>query len=232
MGICRKKHLGRRNIRWSRNLAYVVGLLATDGCLSKDKRHIDFTSNDRDLINTFKDCLRLDNKVCLKKCGDANRVCSRIQFGDVRLYRFLLSIGLMPNKTKILGKLNIPDKYFFDFLRGILDGDGYIQVYQDSVYPNSQRLYTRFACASLRHLMWLRKRIKYYLRIKGSLQETVKKIFELRYAKSESVVLLQAIYYSRYLPCLKRKRDIAEPFLLICGSGETGKHLRLRTVGP
>ena len=38
---------------WSAELAYAVGLIATDGCLSKDKRHIDFTSKDKELIKTF-----------------------------------------------------------------------------------------------------------------------------------------------------------------------------------
>lgn len=213
MDVHRKNNLKQRNMQWSRNLAYAIGLLTTDGCLSKDGRHIDFTSKDKDLIKTFKRCLKLNNKIGLKKCGEANRVCSRVQFGDVKLYKFLLYVGLMPNKTKILGRLNIPDEYFFDFLRGSLDGDGYIQVYQDSIYPNSQRLYTRFACASLRHLLWLRRRIKDFLGIDGSLQRTMKKIFELRYAKYDSIMLLQAIYYSKQSPCLKRKREIAKPFL-------------------
>lgn len=213
MDAYRKRGSKKRRIQWSHNLAYAIGLITTDGCLSKDGRHIDFTSKDQDLINTFKRCLRLNNKIGIKKCGEAERICSRIQFSDVNLYKFLLCVGLMPNKTKILGKLNIPNAYFFDFLRGALDGDGYVQVYQDSVYTNSQRLYTRFACASLKHLVWLRKKIKKFLGIKGSLQQTVKRIFELRYAKAESIILLQAIYYSKQLPCLRRKRDIAEPFL-------------------
>jgi len=210
----RKNYPEQKKSQWSHNLAYAIGLLTTDGCLSKDGRHIDFTSNDIDLIETFKSCLKLNNKICLKRCGEGNRVCNRVQFGDVVFYRFLLCVGLMPNKTKKLGKLNIPDRYFFDFLRGVLDGDGYVQVYQDSVYPNSQRLYTRFACASLKHLLWLRKKIKKFLGIEGSVQKTVKKIFELRYAKSESIILLRAIYYSSQSPCLKRKHEIAEPFLL------------------
>src|SRR2546428_1503491 len=33
-------------LEWSSTMAYVVGLLATDGCLSKDRRHIILTSCD------------------------------------------------------------------------------------------------------------------------------------------------------------------------------------------
>lgn len=202
----------KKNIRWSHNLTYAIGLLTTDGCLSKDGRHIDFTSKDIDLINVLKRCLKLNNKITTKSCGYTSNRCPRIQFGNVQLYKFLLNIGLMPNKTKVIGQLDIPDKYFPDFLRGHLDGDGCIMVYQDSAYPNSQRLYIRFYSASLGHLLWLKHRINFLLGIKGRINQAVR-YFKLTYAKNESKILLHAIYYNKHIPCLKRKRKIAEPFL-------------------
>ena len=50
------------NRKWNSNLAYAIGLIATDGNLSKDKRHILFTTTDRQLANTFKKCLDIKNK--------------------------------------------------------------------------------------------------------------------------------------------------------------------------
>jgi len=44
-------------LEWSELMAYVVGLLATDGCLSSDRRHIILTSRDRELVETFLTCL-------------------------------------------------------------------------------------------------------------------------------------------------------------------------------
>lgn len=202
----------RKNVRWSHNLAYAIGLLTTDGCLSKDGRHIDFTSKDIELIKTFKCCLKLNNKIAEKISGLGNK-CLHIQFGDVRLYEFLLNIGLMPHKSKIIGQMNIPDKYFFDFLRGHLDGDGHISVYKDPIYPNSQRLYVRFACASLKHLQWIQEQIQLFIKIKGNIQQGTKGYFELRYPKAKSKILLNAIYYKKYLPSLERKRKIAEAVL-------------------
>ena len=38
------KRLSKIKIKWSSKFAYAMGLLATDGNLSKDERHIDFTS--------------------------------------------------------------------------------------------------------------------------------------------------------------------------------------------
>ncbi|KKQ97202.1 hypothetical protein A3E15_01705 [Candidatus Woesebacteria bacterium RIFCSPHIGHO2_12_FULL_42_9] len=55
---------------WTANLAYVVGLITTDGSLSKNGRHIDFTSKDYDLIKTFAKILKLKNKVGSKYRGE------------------------------------------------------------------------------------------------------------------------------------------------------------------
>ena len=219
------------NIKWSRDLAYAVGLLTTDGNLSPDGRHFTFISKDVDLIKTFKRCLVINNKITPKSSGYSNKMYYKIQFGNVKLYKWLLSIGLMPNKSKIITKLDIPNEFFPDFLRGHLDGDGCIQAYQDSVYPNSQRLYTRFISASLPHSLWLQKRIFSLLRIKGYMRRHARGTFELTYAKNESKILLDAIYYNKFLPCLKRKHKIAEPFLSreICRSGGIGRRASFRS---
>ena len=110
------KPLGKVKTKWSAEFAYAIGLLTTDGSLSKDRRHINFTSKDRDLVMTFKRCLKLDNVIGRKTSGSTKeKKYFQIQFGDVLFYRFLLKIGLMPNKTKKLGDLNIPQKLFFIF---------------------------------------------------------------------------------------------------------------------
>jgi len=100
-------------MRWDNNLAYVVGLITTDGNLSKDGRHLDFTSKDRDLVETFANLLNLDNKINFKKSTfNKNGIYYHIQFGNVKFYRFLEVIGLTPNKSKTIGNLLIPSYYF------------------------------------------------------------------------------------------------------------------------
>lgn len=205
----------KSEITWNYNLAYAVGLLATDGNLSSDGRHMALVSKDIEQIKTFKRCLGINNKISRRAGGYIkNRKYYSVQFGNINLYKWLQQIGLTPRKTKTISKLFIPDKYLVDYLRGYIDGDGYIRTYQDPIYPNSQRLYTRFISASLSHLLWLQKRIFSLLKIKGHRRQHTKSTFELSYAKNESKILLNAIYYNRLIPCLKRKRKIAEPFLL------------------
>ncbi len=206
-------HPRQREITWTAELAYAVGLIATDGCLSPDGRHIDFTSNDRDLIETFERCLGITNRIVEKRSGYTRKLSSyRIQFGNVTLYEWLVKIGLMPNKSKQLGDLAIPDEFFFHFLRGHLDGDGSIRKYLDPTYPKSLRLYTTFRSASLPHLVWIKTKIEKLLGISGFL-ETQPNVYRLTFSKYNSITLLNEIYPAADVPCLGRKLMIAGEFV-------------------
>jgi len=200
-------------INWSSDIAYAVGLITTDGNLSSDKRHMCLVSNDLQLIETFKKCLNINNKISKKYSAYTKEYSSYVvQFGNVILYQWLLKIGLMPNKSKIIGPLKIPDKYFFHFLRGHLDGDGNISRYMDSAFPKSERLYLRFYCASIKHLEWLKAKINKLENVNGYIQAKHKE-YELVYAKKDSLKLLKKIYPNNNIPCLLRKRKIVESFL-------------------
>lgn len=57
------------NIIWRANFAYAIGLIASDGCLSKDGSHIDFTSKDLEQVENFRKVLGLKNRIGLKSRG-------------------------------------------------------------------------------------------------------------------------------------------------------------------
>lgn len=198
--------MGNR-IRWSADFAYAVGLLTTDGSLSIDGRHINLTSKDIDQIQTFARILDLKNKIGLKRSTyNLNGTYYQIQFGNVKLYRFLLSIGLTPNKTKTIGSLKIPDKYFIDFLRGHLDGDGSTYSYWDKRWKSSFMFYTAFVSASKTHLEWIEETIKRLYGIEGRITSH-RTIFHLRYAKKNSLIILKKLYYKETISRLQRKRS-------------------------
>src|SRR3989344_5929092 len=142
------RHMGKRGIKpkgkvkikWSPQFAYAIGLLATDGCLLNDGRHIDLTSKDREQLMNYKKCLAIDTKITSKHSSLGNRYL-RVQFGDVLFYRFLLGIGFTPAKSKTMAHLAIPKKYFFDFLRGCFDGDGCFYSYWDPRWHSSFMYY-------------------------------------------------------------------------------------------
>lgn len=199
--------LNKVKIKWSPEFAYAIGILTTDGNLSPDGRHLNITSKDEELIITAKKCLNLKNKIGKKsRGGSREKKYFVLQFGDVCFYRFLLDIGLIPNKSKTLEGIDIPAEYFSDFLRGHLDGDGTFYSYWDPRWRSSFMFYTAFASASPEHLDWLRGEIFDLLKIRGHItKDSGKAVRQLKYAKRESLILLREIYQSKNSVCLRRK---------------------------
>lgn len=194
-------------IKWSPEFAYAIGLLTTDGNLSSDRRHFDVTSNDREQLVNFLKCLGLKNKIGSKVSGSTKKKSLRIQFGDVNFYRFLVGIGLAPRKSKVLGAVDIPDRYFFDFLRGHFDGDGTFYSYWDPRWRSSFMFYTVFISASKAHITWIQRLLKRFIGVNGHITHDSKKItYQLHYAKAESLKVLKKMYRSKRVICLTRKR--------------------------
>ncbi len=193
------------HIRWSQKFAYAIGLLVSDGCLSKDGRHIVLTSKDKEQLMAFNECLGLTEKICEKYSGSGNVSCY-VQFSDVVFYKFLLQIGLTPAKSKTISAVHIPKKYFFHFLRGYFDGDGCSYSYHDSIWRNSYRFYVSFASGSEKYVVWLRNRLMECVGLKGSInRKKGSSNVQLKYAKREAVILVKKMYY-RNSVCLERKR--------------------------
>lgn len=214
------KPLGKVKIKWSPEFAYAIGLLTTDGYVSKDGRHVVLVSKDQEQLTNFLNCLKINNKISRHISG-GGRYALRTQFGDVLFYRFLVSTGVTSCKSKTLGKVDIPRRYFFDFLRGHFDGDGCFYSYFDPRWKSSYMFYTTFLSASKKHILWLRERIYSFLGIKGHITESVNSsVYQLKYAKADSLQLLPRLYYNRHVVCLSRKRKKIEKALKV-----VSKHL-------
>lgn len=207
---------------WTRERAYVIGLLATDGNLSKNGRHLTVTSADPDLLGVLRACLALRANV--RQVGPRGR-CYRVQWSDRCFYEWVEGIGLSPAKSRTLGALTIPDEYFADFARGCIDGDGSIVVYVDRYHSDKnaryvyERLYVTLVSASRPFVDWFRASLLRFVGIRGSISQRMSRsgrpYWVLRYARRESRRLLPWIYYAPSIPCLARKRARSEPFLRV-----------------
>lgn len=218
MGKRGPKPKGKVKIQWSPTFAYAVGLIASDGNLSPNGRHITFVSKEIEQINNFLKCLGISVKVGKTFSGYKGKWAHRVQFGDVLFYRYLQSIGLSSAKSKTIGALKIPDKYFFDFLRGVFDGDGSTYSYWDKRWKSSFMFYLGFASASKIFTDWLRLKIK---EVTGSSGHVTKdgagSTYQLKYAKGESLQILKKMYYSKHCICLSRKHLKIKRMLAIVG---------------
>lgn len=217
MGKRGPKPKSKVRLEWSSNFAYALGLIASDGSLSKDGRHIVLTSIDIDQLKNFVHCLRIQSSIRAYK-GSDGKTASRVQIGDVLFYKFLQGIGLTPAKSKTIGPLQIPQEFFFDFLRGVFDGDGSTYSYWDKRWRSSFMFYVAFVSASPPFIDWLRRNIKVFLGIKGHVSKSKgRNLYQLRYAKKEALVVMRKMYEKKRCVCLRRKRLKIESTLRIVG---------------
>lgn len=173
-------------------------------------------------LSNFKNALNID--VSNSHSHRAKNSIQRVQFGDVFFYRFLEEIGLMSNKSKVLGRIDVPQKFFWHFLRGSFDGDGTSYSYWDKRWKSSFMFYTEFVSASPAHILWIQDEIYKRVGVKGHITgDGRERTLQLKYAKADSLKVLRKLYPNRNVMCLKRKRLKIERILGTVGESLGGK---------
>ena len=189
----------------------------SDGNIAKNKSRVSFVSKDFEQIENFRKCLDIQTKIGIHNSGSGYKAY-RVQFCDVLFCQFLNSIGIFPAKSKNIGKIDIPNEYFFDYLRGCFDGDGTVYSYWDKRWASSFMFYVCFCSASKMHIDWLRGQIYEFLTIKGHVTKDGKNsCFQLKYAKADSLKLINKMYKVKDAIYLNRKRLKIEAILAIVG---------------
>ncbi|OGY99431.1 MAG: hypothetical protein A2945_01075 [Candidatus Liptonbacteria bacterium RIFCSPLOWO2_01_FULL_52_25] len=78
--------------------------------------------------------------------------------------------------------------------------------------------YTELISASKNHIDWLRNSLARKVGIKGHITKSGNQsVYQLKYAKSESLKLLPKMYYTTDVVCLSRKRQKIEKALAVIG---------------
>jgi hypothetical protein len=194
-------------IEWSSNFAYAIGLITSDGWLTKEVPRIGFGSREAEMIENFQKALGLHNVIGLHaRGGETEKRYFYTAFKSRVFYDFLLEIGLMPAKSKIIQSVDIPDKFFPDFLRGLFDGDGTFYTSWDARWPNSFVFKTSFASASSDFISWLKDRLADLYGVRGYLHKG-RGVLNLEYTKRDSKRLFEVMYHSADILFLERKYD-------------------------
>ena len=202
-----RRYAPKRFYEWSPAIAYSVGLMASDGCLSKDGRHVDLTSVDIEQLKNFKKAISREIPISKKSTGRVavGQEAYRVQFSDVAYYDFLIQVGLTPNKSKTISSLGVPDQYYSHFLRGLFDGDGSTYSYYDNRWKSSYMYYVTFASASRSFIDYLRETNARLFGVgKGSVRVSPH-VLILCYAKHDSRILYKALYANSDELFLNRK---------------------------
>ena len=207
--------------RWSPELAYIVGLIATDGYLAKGKVEVDFTSADEELIELYCDILHLEGIHVVTANHPPRKAWQAVKLSDGVFRAFLEDVGLTPAKSKTLSPLQVPDEVFADFLRGALDGDGswYVSRQWAGRY---QYLKVELCSASRQFLEWIYQKIEQLADLHGNFRARfLGRSYDLSFVGQKALALGRWVYYSPTVPALSRKRQVWEQMQSIEDSRST-----------
>jgi len=104
-------------------MAYILGFTCADGCIYHRTLSWELSnkfSSDKDLLKRFNMVLNSNYPIENRNKSVRLRIFSSEMISDLK------KLGVIPNKIKILSFPTVPERYLGHFIRGFLDGDGWI----------------------------------------------------------------------------------------------------------
>lgn len=176
--------------KWSPEMAYVLGLIATDGCVSRTGT-VSLCINDKDLLGKVKDVMGSAHTI--KYYGHQEGLYS-FNFSRQKLCADLNRLGIFPNKSLNIRFPDVPDAFLIDFVRGVFDGDGSVFFEKRSSklplrasFISSSKDFIETLEAKLRAL-GMPKRTLYQHKTKNAVS------YMIRYAHADSIRLFKLLY--------------------------------------
>jgi len=122
---------------WSSEMAYVLGLIYTDGNLHIRKYKsgyqlgiLAFAQKDKELVEKFLQLMDCDAKIRFKKRKEfKNTTAGELYYfsiGNNDIANDLMQLGITPDKSLNMKFPEIPNEFIRHYIRGLFDGDGSI----------------------------------------------------------------------------------------------------------
>ena len=115
--------------------AYFLGFIFADGSISNDEFFLDINEKDIEILLRIREEIHSNCKITTRKKG--NSMMSRIAIKNKVFCSSLSQYGIIENKTKMTSHLpveKIPKIFYKDFLRGLIDGDGWVIKTKQNLY--------------------------------------------------------------------------------------------------
>lgn len=109
---------------WSHEMVWILGLFITDGCVHNKLHTITLTQKDERILRLVANYMEAD--YVLAPIAKSRKTPTLI-INSKEIKRDLGKLGIHPNKSLSASFLNVPKEYLPAFIRGIIDGDGWVQ---------------------------------------------------------------------------------------------------------
>ena len=203
---------------WSSKMAYVLGLIITDGCITKEGS-VSLSMNDREILEKVKSAMASEHPVAKSKRQPG---LHHFNFARQGIVNDLARLGVGPRKSLTVKFPPIPKAYIADFIRGVFDGDGSVFFRKDNKkYP----LMTSFCSCSKDFIIELEVHLQklglpgrniYQQRTKNGLFYNIKfshknsqKLFDILYKNYPNIPFLER-KYNKFIEGFKRSVEYVE----------------------
>ena len=206
--------------RWSPEMAYVLGVVASDGNLSPGRNQspsiptttttgrLSIFQNERELLEKVRALMKSNTRILHRQRKTYGKVVAGeiyyFHINSDRIFDRLVALGIGPAKSNTIRFPAMPAEYERHFIRGCWDGDG-------SVFETGGRIYASLVSGSEGFL----EDVEASLRRQGLNHRTIfveergdRTSFKLRYTGTDALRKLEEVLYLGVPPSsyLSRKR--------------------------
>ncbi len=109
--------------QWTPESAYVFGFWFADGSMTQPGKDycVSFVTKDFEHLRLIRQVMQAEQKIYARPDG-----CYTLVIGSKQMWGDLLSLGARPAKSLVADMSYIPQKGMRHFIRGYIDGDGYL----------------------------------------------------------------------------------------------------------
>jgi DNA-binding transcriptional regulator WhiA len=108
---------------WSPEMAYVLGLILTDGCVSGNS--VTISQKERDILDKVSTALK--STYPIKRVKNGNSYLHNLTISRKEIVEDLSTLGITEKKSLTVEFPPVPNAYLHHFIRGVIDGDGWVQ---------------------------------------------------------------------------------------------------------
>ncbi|MCS6306002.1 MAG: hypothetical protein H8K07_20405 [Nitrospira sp.] len=205
---------------WTPEMAWVLGVIYTDGCLGKPNRiskyHLRIDQKEPELLEKVLVHLKSNAKISFSPRRGIAGALYTIRINNSEIYTDLQRLGLTPAKSLTLQFPSIPSPYVRHFIRGCWDGDGSIYLERGHIpsasYVSGSKDFIERFVGHLVHLGLQDRTVYNTVRSKNP-------SYYIRYTRPQCVELFHVLYdgvdasmyLSRKHDCFKRICDGWDP---------------------
>ena len=108
---------------------YWIGFLGADGCVVQNTLSIELKDIDKNHLEKFNRFMENTNLI-KERVNNNNVNCVKTSINSYELIEYLKQYNIYQNKSKtyVIPIKNIPQEYVYDYIRGLIDGDGCVRI--------------------------------------------------------------------------------------------------------